>query len=111
MENPMKAATEVTSAVLSKKEQDQWVAKIQQMLVKGSTLAAQMETGTGEHEQEHHNCGAINHDCCLFGKSFQAINDQHDVSACHCCESDDEQDDSEEDEIDISFLDFSAPSF
>lgn len=48
----------VVSAVLSKKEQQEWVAKIQRMIVKGSTLAQQLQNSEEKPlyypEQQHH---------------------------------------------------------
>eukprot|EP00539_Tryblionella_compressa_P001104 CAMPEP_0178751226 /NCGR_PEP_ID=MMETSP0744-20121128/10419_1 /TAXON_ID=913974 /ORGANISM="Nitzschia punctata, Strain CCMP561" /LENGTH=361 /DNA_ID=CAMNT_0020404869 /DNA_START=211 /DNA_END=1296 /DNA_ORIENTATION=+ len=121
------AKSSVATAVLSKKEQTEWVAKIKGMLVKGSTLAAQIKGGDEtkydevEMEESHfpsriasgdasgdasgydYPCpAAVSSGCDVFGGcSFHAIpRHNHDVNTCDCCQSD------HEDEDDLEYLSF-----
>ncbi|KAL3919531.1 MAG: hypothetical protein SGILL_003710, partial [Bacillariaceae sp.] len=89
----------VRPAVLSKREQDEWVAKINRMVVKGSTLAAELkDTQTTQSKPEQalpiRNEIMCEDACSLFGSNFHLIPEQHDIHSCHCCcESDNEDDD------------------
>lgn len=103
------------TAVLSKREQEEWVAKIQRMVVKGSALAAEMKQQQQHQEQERYqhqeqqfqplavsssydweNSQHVTDDddedtCSLFGANFHLLPQQESVSSCeHCCESDTE---------------------
>ncbi|KAG7354602.1 HSF-type DNA-binding protein [Nitzschia inconspicua] len=119
----------ISSAVLSKREQEEWVAKIQRMVVKGSTLAAEMRQHQQVQQQEQHQeygeekkqhkqpittvnramgglqVQAIIDDekdtCSVFGANFHLLPQQEDVRTCeYCCESEAEDDA----DLDILFL-------
>jgi hypothetical protein len=107
---PGKAARppSVASAVLSRREQDEWVAKINRMLVKGSTLAAERrqspqtvqtlnepEAAPARNLERSNRSEAMYDDtCCLFGGNFHLLPAHHDVKTCSCCyDSDTESDD------------------
>jgi hypothetical protein len=122
--SPGKFGITSTTAVLSRKEESEWVAKIRGMLVKGSTLAAQLQNGQdaadqiSEQQEEQEvlqpDNTASTSTCCIFGACFNVIPaHDHNVNACHCCTSDHEDNDFEEEgeeeveeDFDLSFLNF-----
>jgi hypothetical protein len=114
-------AVRPSSAVLCKKEQSEWVAKIRGMLVKGSALAAQIQreqdaaatAGASQVRSVHHPDTPSSSACCIFGARFNVIPAHgHDVNMCECCFSDhedhdlDESGEEHEDDFDLSFLNF-----
>ena len=93
------------------------------MLVKGSTLAAQLQNDeqelvqhdiTEEQQAIQPDNSTSSSTCCIFGACFNVIPaHDHDVNVCHCCTSDHEdnnfeedEEDNDDDDFDLSFLDF-----